>query len=872
MTRAIWCRWTGLLALVMLAATTPLLATNTLNVLWYTGGTETGGGAFATYEALVANLTTQAAAHGTTWNVTIWTGGAVPEGSFDVLVVASTAVGPWGPNNTLKGSNADLNTAISSGAISLDPKVNRIMLTGQDADFHYNYGAPSPNTFDGPQGFLIDAIDWAGRGKGMGAVILDPGNCGFNGVCLPASMGNTGVESLGLNSTNNVVIPASRAGFPVNAGLDSAGLSNWFTSSHQAFSGFDTKVWTAVNLNGDVANQFVTIVSNPDWFPGDVFVAIGGGQYQVYHNFGTNTSPTYVLVETLTDPIGSGETKGCAFDASSNLFTTNFSNTKVFKFDANPPHSVIQTINANAQDPDGLSESVVIDSSGNLYVGDADGGKRLLKYDSTGAFVTSFAPTPENAGTDWIDLAADQKTFFYASEGTHVKRFDVSTVTQLADFNSTALPGLAAFELRLLPPFDGGGGLLVPDVDKIRRLDSTGTVVQTYDAPCTELDPCPNGREWFALNLDPNGTSFWAGDPLTGDLFRFNIASGAIEVGPISTGAAIGPVGICVKGEPAAVNTAQLTFTASGITPVTQVATFNSGDSQNSHSWKATLNVNTSFSITLTAHEVVCDTGVLCAGDDFDGVNNYRCRWEEYFSKDPQLPIGIPYSHGNCVYYRVENPPPDSDIGSDILFTIGYNDPPGTPAGTPYCSTLTGPSGQPLVTRLFRDPSTAPPADAALNHSFAFDITHGSVNESGMVGDPTISGDTTKTFNDYAAACRATTGSTALWLKPAVDTNPTFKGGSSINLEVRVTSPSGVPITDAATSPNSMPLLITGPGGVSQMLGTSSGFWTYDGSDNWYIATWKAPIMPTGTYTLCVNSTAFDYSPFPSTCTSLTLK
>jgi hypothetical protein len=301
----------------------------------------------------------------------------------------------------------------------------------------------------------------------------------------------------------------------------------------------------------------------------------------------------------------------------------------------------------------------------------------------------------------------------------------------------------------------------------------------------------------------------------------------------------------------------------------TEVATFNSGDSQNSSSWKATLNVNTSFNITVTEHEVECDTGVACNGDDFNGVNNYRCRWEEYFSQDAHLPIGIPYSHGKCVYYRVENPPSDSSIGSDIMFKIGYHDPPGTPSGTPYCSTL--PGG--LVTRFFRDPSSAPPADAATNHSFAFDITQGSVNETGSVGDPTISGDTTKTLNDYAVACRDTSATAkAVWLKPAPGTTPTFKAGSAINLEVRVTSATGTPIIDAATSPNSMPLLITGPGGVSQTLGTSPGFWAYDSLDNWYVATWKSPTMPAGMYTLCVNSTAFDYSPFQSVCTIVTLK
>ena len=60
------------------------------------------------------------------------------------------------------------------------------MVTGQDADWHY-INCPGPRNFDGPQGFLLDAINWAGSGTGMGAVFLgtqsaitSPGLTGFN--------------------------------------------------------------------------------------------------------------------------------------------------------------------------------------------------------------------------------------------------------------------------------------------------------------------------------------------------------------------------------------------------------------------------------------------------------------------------------------------------------------------------------------------------------------------------------------------------------------------------------------------------------------------------------------------------------------------
>ena len=147
-------------------------------------------------------------------------------------------------------------------------------------------------------------------------------------------------------------------------------------------------------------------------------------------------------------------------------------------------------------------------------------------------------------GSDWIDLAADQTTMFYTSEGRLVYRYDVSTSTQLTNF--ATLPGPRgpniAFALRLLPPGDGSGGLLVADQSNIKRLDGSGAVVQTYDVA---------GEDgWFSLNLDPNGTSFWAGNfPSSNNFYRFNIATGAIEAGPINTGAGTQLFGLCLKGE-----------------------------------------------------------------------------------------------------------------------------------------------------------------------------------------------------------------------------------------------------------------------------------------------------------------------------------
>src|SRR5207249_2252908 len=72
----------------------------------------------------------------------------------------------------------------------------------------------------------------------------------------------------------------------------------------------------------------------------------------------------------------------------------------------------------------------------------------------------------------------------------------------------------------------------------IKRVSSAGTVVQTYDASGED--------DWEALTLDPNGASFWAGDASSHHFYRFNINTGAREVGPLTAGSSLG--GICVDG------------------------------------------------------------------------------------------------------------------------------------------------------------------------------------------------------------------------------------------------------------------------------------------------------------------------------------
>jgi cysteine-rich repeat protein len=273
-----------------------------------------------------------------------------------------------------------------------------------------------------------------------------------------------------------------------------------------------------------------------DWVKGDVFAAVGDGKYNVFSNTG-------LFKETIDTGFSGAFTTGCAFNQdSSKLYTTAFGASKVFVFDTTHPHTVVQTIDTS---PGLDTESIVFDAAGNFYVGHASGDFKIRKYNASGTFLESYSAAIHFSGTDWIDLATDQCTLFYTSQGRSVKRFDVCANTQLTDFATLPDDGVA-YALRLLPPGDGTGGLLVADNNNIKRLNGTGNVVQKYDSPGED--------NWFSLNLDHDGTSFWSGDAGTRNFYHFGIDSGNILGGPFPSGASF-LFGICLLGEVTAAST-----------------------------------------------------------------------------------------------------------------------------------------------------------------------------------------------------------------------------------------------------------------------------------------------------------------------------
>lgn len=253
---------------------------------------------------------------------------------------------------------------------------------------------------------------------------------------------------------------------------------------------------------------------------GDVFAAVSDGRVQQYDPVGN-------LIDTLLTGVP-GFNTGMAFDSDGILYVTNFQGNSVSRVDG-PfcPHNSLGVIANDMTVP----ESIVFDGVGNFYVTSVRNVTRgtVFKYAPNGALLDTFdinetVGRPTTAGVDWIDLAADQRTLFWTSEGTFVGRYDLQTETLLPDFNNAPLPGTQAYAIRILPD----GTVILADRELVVRFDANGDVLQTYDVDGEDT--------WFAMNLDPDKMSFWSGNFQTANFYKFDIATGNVLIGPINTG------------------------------------------------------------------------------------------------------------------------------------------------------------------------------------------------------------------------------------------------------------------------------------------------------------------------------------------------
>jgi hypothetical protein len=261
------------------------------------------------------------------------------------------------------------------------------------------------------------------------------------------------------------------------------------------------------------------------WNTGDLFLGVGAGQYQV-------RAPDGTWKETLDDGRG-GLTSGCAFDTAGNLYATNIDRYYVDKYQGVDPHDRTD-FGGGYNGP----EMVVFDASGKVYVSNVN-YEGIRQFDANGNYIRTILP---GTRVDYFDIAADQDTILYTQEGTTIEGVSIST-GQTFTFASGATH---AYALRIIPLTNPqfSGDVLLADLTEVKLYDTNGGVIRHYDITS------PDENTWHALNLDPDGVSFWSGDSLTSNYYEFNIDTTARERGPYNTGTGQYTFwGMCVKGE-----------------------------------------------------------------------------------------------------------------------------------------------------------------------------------------------------------------------------------------------------------------------------------------------------------------------------------
>jgi len=340
-------------------------------------------------------------------------------------------------------------------------------------------------------------------------------------TCTLTVSPTSGIVPLPVTATGNCVDAENNISTTVldfGDGTTANGASG--THTYNAAGTFNVKVTAtdALGLSGS-ASQTVTVTVNN--FPQGLFVGVSSGTIKRFASDGT-------LTQTLTTGLN-GTVSGMGFDKAGNLYATDFTAGNVSRFDPKTG-ALLGTFGTgfNCQ-----PETIVFDGAGNAYVGQQGCSRQILKFDPSGKLVTTFTVATEEQGSDDIDLSADNCTLLYTSEGPSILRYDVCRNQQLPPF-ATGLK--KALMLRILPD----GGVIVGDLTDIVRLNATGQQVMTYTAPG---DQC-----LYSITLDQDGTSFWAGDYCSSNIYRFDINSGK-QLAKFNSGTPSGTVfGVAISG------------------------------------------------------------------------------------------------------------------------------------------------------------------------------------------------------------------------------------------------------------------------------------------------------------------------------------
>lgn len=219
-------RWllSFLLALVALVPMTSVA--QSLDVLWYAYSPP---GAESQYREKIQELADNAHAYpagsGVRWQLTFYGPGETPDFSaYDVLVTQSSLF----LGDDVEG---DLYSGITGNRAAIEAaRGSRTLITGLDPDFHYVF-VPGPVN-DGPRGLLVNFVNWAGSGTGLGIVALDEED--FQWWTSANSFLRDEVAAWTLRDCcSGQHIAPFAAAYPINAGLSDAAFTS--LGVHSAF-------------------------------------------------------------------------------------------------------------------------------------------------------------------------------------------------------------------------------------------------------------------------------------------------------------------------------------------------------------------------------------------------------------------------------------------------------------------------------------------------------------------------------------------------------------------------------------------------------------------------------------------------------------
>lgn len=275
---------------------------------------------------------------------------------------------------------------------------------------------------------------------------------------------------------------------------------------------------------------------SPKWRPGDVVLGTAPGQWKVYRPSAS------AVIDTVSDTNGTpgvsspGTPSGSALDNTWHLLGLDAGSNSVVRFrisphDPNNP-SPLQDVLTFFNATGGTSTrpvSLAVARDGHLFVGSSTPAT-VIKLAPTGALVASYAIATRNIDRSLasIDLSSDANSVFYVSDGSAIRRLQVSGAGAGAVSTFASVGGERFKAIRVLPVCSlcsSGSGVLVTGKTEVFLFDSSGTLVKTFAVTGNVLavdSPVLN-----AMGMTRPPAFFWIASSTAGTFRRVSLADGS---------------------------------------------------------------------------------------------------------------------------------------------------------------------------------------------------------------------------------------------------------------------------------------------------------------------------------------------------------